>query len=71
MLMTWHYLQIERADQIQQVLSTLEQESGKVELYSKAKETELQVFNYEMSVSVKMRDHKSLKVVEIFKYFDA
>ncbi|XP_029648391.1 uncharacterized protein LOC115222343 [Octopus sinensis] len=58
----------ERTDQAQEVLSRLEQESGKVGLYCNANKTELQVFSHEMAVSVKVRDGKSLKVVENFKY---
>ncbi|XP_014779467.1 uncharacterized protein LOC106875731 [Octopus bimaculoides] len=61
----------ERTDQAQEVLSRLEQESGKVGLYCNANETELQVFNHEMPASVKVRDGKSLKVVENFKYLGA
>lgn len=46
------------------MLSRLDQESEKVGVYSNAKKIDLQVFNNEMSVSVKVRGGKSLKVVE-------
>lgn len=55
----------------QDVTSRLVQKSRNGRFYCNAKERELQVFNHEMSISIKLRGDKPLNVVENFKYVDA
>ena len=48
-----------------------EQEAGIVGLFFNAKKTELQVFNHETLMEVKVRYCSALKIVEHFKYLGA
>ena len=64
-------LLMEEIKQAQEVLTRLENEAEKVGLFCNAKKTELQVFNHEFPVDVKVKCGKSLKRVENFKYLGA
>ena len=59
----------EEIKQAQEVLTRLENEAEKVGLFCNAKKTDLQVFNHEVPVDVKVKSGKSLKTVE--KYLGA
>ena len=58
-------------EQAQEIMSRLEQEAERVGLHCNAKKTELQVFNHETHVIIKVRNGKTLKVAENFKYLGA
>ena len=56
----------EEIEQAQEVLSRLEHEAEGVGLYCNAKKTELQIFNHDSPVEIKVKDGKTLKIVENF-----
>ena len=61
----------EEMEQAQEILNCLEDEAGRVGLQCNAKKTELQVFNQETPVEIKVKNGKKLKIVENFKYLGA
>ena len=54
-------------EQAQEVLSRLEHEAEGVGLYCNAKKTELQIFNHDSPVEIRVKDGKTLKIVKNFK----
>ena len=59
----------EEIEQAQEILSCLEHEAeGVVGLYCNAKKTELQIFNHDSPVEIRVKDGKTLKIVENIKY---
>ena len=61
----------EEMEQAQEVLTRLENEAEKVGLYCNAKKTEMQVFNHDLPIDVKVKNGASLKIVKNFKYLGA
>ena len=58
----------EEIEQAQEVLSRLEHEAEGVGMYCNAKKTELQIFNHDSPVEIRVKDGKNLKIVENIKY---
>ena len=53
------------------ILHCVEDEAEQVGLHYNAKKTELQIFNHETLVTIKVKNGDTLKIVENFKYLGA